>query len=283
MNILWAFVYNIGLSLILFTAILMWWQAIKHGWRSASKASIIAIPIAALCAWLLFRDNFQTDQEAASASVRSMVSDMRDTLFPSNAPDLNKRNREDRLRSYVTSSSNGEGRVAEREQALKEFIGEGLRLREELQEISRRIRWDYILDPTRLASDAQMAQSTVMVDIMTSATESYVSDMRYLYRNPPPSLRGALTQDTKDLMFVALTLQHRKIEQVGEVISFLTAINGKWKVGERQILFVEQSDADQYNQYLHDIFRTVSELQSVEEKRLSLAKKSFEQLQTLQQ
>ena len=77
--------------------------------------------------------------------------------------------------------------------------------------------WDAILDPARIASDKNMAQSIVIVDAMKEATGKYVAQMHNLVDDLPSILNQGVTTKTKDLMFEALDLQQQETNQVRNV------------------------------------------------------------------
>ncbi|MGI0133911.1 MAG: hypothetical protein ACREBW_03010 [Candidatus Micrarchaeaceae archaeon] len=273
-----------ALWLVLLTSVSMWWRAMKKRGRAALITSIIALPIATACAWLLFLSWSNHASDAAqNHAVKSFVTNIQDTLAPANAPKLSVENREARFRAYASSPTTGSTQLAYTQREIKAFAAKALALRDQLKEESARIDWDSILDPSRLASDKEMTQSTVMVDAMSNATRTYVNGMHELFEGLPPDMSAAMKPEAKQLMFKELDLQQQETTEVGNVINFLTQIKGQWTVGGKHILFKKQSDSDKYNEYLHQIFIADSHLQAVEEKRTALANAELNRMKRLKQ
>lgn len=275
------------LYVLLLTTFYLWKDSLKSGVRSAVITSLIAIPLMLAFLYLanpnsVFVGQSQRASEVAqSEDVKALVANVNDTLAPANAPKLSSENREDRTRAYANSPTTGTSQLADTQRGFKAFIAKALALRNQFKDASSRMDWDSILDPDRLTNDKEMTQSTVMVDAMTKATAAFVGGMHDLIDGLPPDTSVVMNSEAKQLMFRSLDLQQKETAEVGEVIDFLKHIKGQWSVGSKHILFQKQSDSDKYNEYLHELFTTDSDLQAVEAKRLALANAGLDQMRQL--
>jgi len=186
------------------------------------------------------------------------------------------------------------GQFGEMTRYMKDLMLKAAALQEDYKAALLQIRWNTILDPSRLQHDDGLAKSRNMLQQASDIVREYHSkndqllvDERAAINNLKVSanvreaMRRGFDKNAKagrqqiDDMW---DIQSRILSKFGKIIDLLDSRRGTWHIAGKHIIFSKQNDLDEFNNYLHSVRALTAEEHAMRDQNNKAVENNLSQL-----
>ena len=196
--------------------------------------------------------------------------------------------------SGMEDESAPNGQFGEMARYMKDLMLKAATLQKDYKTALLQIRWNTILDPSRLQHDANFVESRHMLRQASDIVRTYhakndqllvseragISNLN-ISANLKEAMRRGFDKNIRtgrQRIDTAWDIQSRILLQFGKIIDLLDSKHGTWRIEGKHIMFSKQNDLDEFNNYLHSIQTLTAEEHAMRDQNHETVENNLNQL-----
>jgi hypothetical protein len=252
---------------------LIWKRRARKGWHGLLLGFLIGILVFFVASFIGGFSKSKNEGIKAVTSIQQDITNLKNSAIDSSG--LPKR-----IENPVDTTPTAKGEAGEFEKCMKTILNRNISQRNDYISEIDAIGWDKILDPNRIKADKTLVDSKKIIQRAKNIVIKYKDQTSAIIDNARKEINNLnITESTKREALKAFDngvvssrarvtaiwdYEFQSILEVEKIIALLYDRQGKWSVQNNQIVFVDDTDVNEFNQHIASIEEITKKQEAVQ-------------------